>query len=218
MTRNMGTPAAANGAEEDRSRACSEKTITSLDVEQSSWTNPVPGDVPPNGGYGWVCVACSFWINAHTWGINSVRSSFVCVNRTIADWTQDIRRFSFILPCAQPFPRCHLIGFCIRRWTFHLTSFACVPSRNLYHSRVRKSYHTAHWRFFGGTRPDKCLVCAADMAAISKPRRVLRVWYGISVCGFGGNRATMVHHKKEPGKWYFDRRERSGRDDLQLSF
>jgi hypothetical protein len=32
-----------------------------------------PGDdVPPDGGYGWVCVASVFWINAHTWGINSV--------------------------------------------------------------------------------------------------------------------------------------------------
>lgn len=29
-------------------------------------------DVPPDGGYGWVCVACVFWINACTWGINSV--------------------------------------------------------------------------------------------------------------------------------------------------
>lgn len=29
-------------------------------------------DVIPEGGYGWVCVACVFWINAHTWGINSV--------------------------------------------------------------------------------------------------------------------------------------------------
>jgi hypothetical protein len=31
-------------------------------------------DVPPNGGYGWVCVGCVFLINAHTWGINSVSS------------------------------------------------------------------------------------------------------------------------------------------------
>ena len=28
--------------------------------------------VPPNGGYGWVCVLCVFLINAHTWGINFV--------------------------------------------------------------------------------------------------------------------------------------------------
>lgn len=32
-------------------------------------------DVIPDGGYGWVCVACVFWINAHTWGINSVSLS-----------------------------------------------------------------------------------------------------------------------------------------------
>ena len=31
-------------------------------------------DIPPNGGYGWVCVACVLMINAHTWGINSVSS------------------------------------------------------------------------------------------------------------------------------------------------
>lgn len=29
-------------------------------------------DTIPDGGYGWVCVVCVFWINAHTWGINSV--------------------------------------------------------------------------------------------------------------------------------------------------
>ena len=27
-------------------------------------------DVCPDGGYGWVCVACVFMINAHTWGVN----------------------------------------------------------------------------------------------------------------------------------------------------
>lgn len=29
-------------------------------------------DVPPNGGYGWVCVVCVGLINMHTWGLNSV--------------------------------------------------------------------------------------------------------------------------------------------------
>lgn len=28
--------------------------------------------VPPNGGYGWVCVLAVFLINAHTWGVNAV--------------------------------------------------------------------------------------------------------------------------------------------------
>ncbi|CAG8169723.1 unnamed protein product [Penicillium nalgiovense] len=34
-------------------------------------------DVAPDGGYGWVCVACVFWINAHTWGINSSYGVFL---------------------------------------------------------------------------------------------------------------------------------------------
>ncbi|KAF9895420.1 hypothetical protein FE257_000326 [Aspergillus nanangensis] len=34
-------------------------------------------DVPPDGGYGWVCVACVFWMNAHTWGINSSYGVFL---------------------------------------------------------------------------------------------------------------------------------------------
>ncbi|BCR95886.1 MCT family MFS transporter [Aspergillus luchuensis] len=34
-------------------------------------------DVVPDGGYGWVCVACVFWINAHTWGINSSYGVFL---------------------------------------------------------------------------------------------------------------------------------------------
>lgn len=44
-----------------------------------------PQDLP-DGGYGWVCVACVFWINAHTWGINSVStmSSCLCI-RPIED-------------------------------------------------------------------------------------------------------------------------------------
>lgn len=33
---------------------------------------PDANALPPDGGYGWVCVACTAFINAHTWGINSV--------------------------------------------------------------------------------------------------------------------------------------------------
>lgn len=29
-------------------------------------------DVPPDGGYGWVCTGCVAIINGHTWGVNSV--------------------------------------------------------------------------------------------------------------------------------------------------
>lgn len=33
--------------------------------------------LPPDGGYGWVCVLCNALINAHTWGINSTYGVFL---------------------------------------------------------------------------------------------------------------------------------------------
>ncbi|RAH81610.1 MFS general substrate transporter [Aspergillus japonicus CBS 114.51] len=49
-------------------------------------TQPLPDEVsehsiaqgePPNGGYGWVCVACISLINAHTWGMNGSYGVFL---------------------------------------------------------------------------------------------------------------------------------------------
>ncbi len=65
-----GEPQHANG---NGSVADSEKTVIPLDAEKVDTVKNDQVDTPPNGGYGWVCVACVFWINAHTWGINSVR-------------------------------------------------------------------------------------------------------------------------------------------------
>ena len=71
-------------------RACLGKDQTTVDLELSPPSlkssielpldqhQPSPGQakdqdyVPPNGGYGWVCVVCVFLINAHTWGFNVV--------------------------------------------------------------------------------------------------------------------------------------------------
>ncbi|KAL4874336.1 major facilitator superfamily domain-containing protein [Aspergillus karnatakaensis] len=55
----------------------------SKDERRSIEHEPTPtaqeklADAPPDGGYGWVCVASVFWINAHTWGINSVSISII---------------------------------------------------------------------------------------------------------------------------------------------
>ena len=50
----------------------SEKTIEAGRTDHIAQQECKPVDVPPDGGYGWVCTACVFLINAHTWGVNSV--------------------------------------------------------------------------------------------------------------------------------------------------
>ena len=61
------------------SPAPTDQPVTHPSQSQSMSDAEIPKDVAieehPNGGYGWVCVACSFLINMHTWGINGVRSS-----------------------------------------------------------------------------------------------------------------------------------------------
>ena len=71
-------------------RARLARAQTTMDLELSSPSlrssteslldhhHPIPAHIkdreyiPPNGGYGWVCVVCVFLINAHTWGLNFV--------------------------------------------------------------------------------------------------------------------------------------------------
>lgn len=54
----------------DRARPSGSEPEKRSDIEGQE--SPKPVDVPPDGGYGWVCVASVFIINAHTWGVNSV--------------------------------------------------------------------------------------------------------------------------------------------------
>jgi hypothetical protein len=50
----------------------SEKAIEAGEPDHTPQGGTKLLDVPPDGGYGWVCTACVFLINAHTWGVNSV--------------------------------------------------------------------------------------------------------------------------------------------------
>ncbi|KAK3934256.1 major facilitator superfamily domain-containing protein [Diplogelasinospora grovesii] len=34
-------------------------------------------DIPPDGGYGWICTVCVFMINANTWGVNACWAIFL---------------------------------------------------------------------------------------------------------------------------------------------
>jgi hypothetical protein len=62
-----------NNTDPAESTSLSARTISAEDIESPPQIDAKVIDVPPDGGYGWVCVACVFLINAHTWGLNSVR-------------------------------------------------------------------------------------------------------------------------------------------------
>ncbi|KAL4862709.1 hypothetical protein BDV12DRAFT_39409 [Aspergillus spectabilis] len=64
-----GDLALHDSSKERRQSGEHQQAITAQEVKS--------GDLPPDGGYGWVCVACVFWINAHTWGINSSYGVFL---------------------------------------------------------------------------------------------------------------------------------------------
>ncbi len=55
----------------------SSKSTSTIEPEASPAPPSKAADVPPDGGYGWVCVACVFLINGHTWGVNSSYGVFL---------------------------------------------------------------------------------------------------------------------------------------------
>ena len=81
MTEEMETPVPSNvdlTLDAHRSKnSGSESTIASPGADHLRIEEKEEADEPPDGGYGWVCVACVFFINAHTWGINSSYGIFL---------------------------------------------------------------------------------------------------------------------------------------------
>ena len=61
----------ASSNEHNTSPAASGTAIAGPGTDQPQVEEKIEVDEPPDGGYGWVCVMCTFVINAHTWGINS---------------------------------------------------------------------------------------------------------------------------------------------------
>lgn len=79
MNEQESPHAAAEASTHDhkRSPVDSETTIAGPGTEQPQVEEKKEVDEPPDGGYGWVCVGCTFFINAHTWGINSSYGVFL---------------------------------------------------------------------------------------------------------------------------------------------
>lgn len=59
----------------------------------------------PDGGYGWVCVACVFAINGFTWGVVAVRVRDVPhLTSCLVTWSLGIRSLPLLLPLTELLP------------------------------------------------------------------------------------------------------------------
>lgn len=173
----------------------SEKTIAALDAGPTP--TPKPVDEPPDGGYGWVCVACCFWINAHTWGINSVSGcpsicqEGVCTdNPSIVLWS-----LSSALPGCGDLPWRNLSRIRLRRRSLHFSSSPNISSRNLYHPRLWHSNYSAFRRLLRDRFPYWGIICQSDLAAFLEPRDMLRMGHGIFVCRICWCSAAVVYEE-----------------------
>ncbi|KAF2483545.1 major facilitator superfamily domain-containing protein [Neohortaea acidophila] len=54
-----------------------ERVIESFEVSGPHANVAEQEDIPPDGGYGWVCTACVLLVNASTWGVNSAYGVFL---------------------------------------------------------------------------------------------------------------------------------------------
>ena len=70
-------------------------------------------DIAPDGGYGWVCAACVFFINAHTWGVNSVRAE--PIGWKLALTTSGMGNLPLTLPRGSDISRRNTIRICSDR-------------------------------------------------------------------------------------------------------
>ncbi|GKZ59417.1 hypothetical protein AnigIFM49718_005295 [Aspergillus niger] len=119
-----------------------------------SVTNPklsIDTDAAPDGGYGWVIVACVFWLQVHTWGINGYQSYGVFLSyymdNNIYPGTSSLA-YAFIggvaIGCA--YLMAPVTVFLIRRYGTHTTIISGIIIQTA--GLILASFTTRVWQLF----------------------------------------------------------------------
>jgi hypothetical protein len=98
----------------------------------------------PDGGYGWVVVGCIFLINAHSWGMTSVRPHYYLYKST-TNRTTVLRSLPSILPISQHLSLRNTPGLRHDRRSLLLTHLPRRTSRKLLRQNPRLKTHLIHW-------------------------------------------------------------------------
>jgi hypothetical protein len=158
-----------------------------IETDEVAVDDTTDSDTPPDGEYGWVCVAACFTINCFTWGAISVsllpRSSFKGFSRflmahhiVLTNPSIGLRNLSFPLPIRQHLPRGIVMGLRLHRRSQLRHRYA---ARALHHrplSKPRHPSHHAHRPYSPTVRFPWRVILHPYLAPAHLPRRVDRRW------------------------------------------
>lgn len=158
-------------------------------------------DVPPDGGYGWVCTACVFLINAHTWGVNSVSSRRLLPTCAYADDT-GMGCVPRTLPLQLNIPRSHRTTIRPDRRPIYIPSPPSLPHRFTIEPKTRNQTYTSH-RVNSRLRfTARGILLNQDLAPVPQSRTMFRIWHGIPVHHSYIHSPEMVLQKTQSRPWY----------------
>ncbi|RAK96974.1 MFS general substrate transporter [Aspergillus ibericus CBS 121593] len=106
-------------------------------------------DIPPNGGYGWVCTFCVFMINVHTWGVNSAWG--VILNYYLSHATfPSANHLEFAIIGGLSISQCLLIGPVVTKAndTMGTTITLLTGTALIFTALFTASYATQVWHLF----------------------------------------------------------------------
>jgi hypothetical protein len=157
-------------------------------------------ELPPDGGYGWVCVACCFTINAFTWGVLSV--CHLPYNSPFSSLTLPvIRRLPSLLPPKQHLPRRHLLRLRAYRRSQLLHGYDRLPARYSANSSLRSTpphglrYHLPNLRLHIR------LLRPPHLATLPLPRSSRWFWHRFDLDPEYRGAAAVVPETEEHGEW-----------------
>ena len=185
-------------------------------------------EAPPNGGYGWVCVAATAFINAHTWGVNSVRPLLTLANVELpfasADQDQSYGVFlsyylsndvfaggtslDFAIVGGLSIAAAMLIGtrmmlsVTLLPALLRMSSWLDSTHGNLYDPPLWNTGDAADGRLFRDALADRRFVHQADVAALPESRSLLRDRHGLPLRRKRGDRPAMVYDEAVARKRY----------------
>ncbi|KAH8821875.1 MFS transporter [Xylogone sp. PMI_703] len=105
--------------------------------------------MPPDGGYGWVCVACVFWNNAHQWGIAASYAVFLShflTNSTFPNASSLDYAFIGGLSVSQALLVSPIVSIITRRFNINITIFLGVLFETA--ALIGSSFSNSVWQLY----------------------------------------------------------------------